>query len=425
MLKRLPQDQLEDESVNAVSSFLNANKWEFNRRIGEKSGIDGEIEIVRGIERTGRFLKCQIKAGTSYITSETETSLRIRVERRYLEHWGQMSAQVVLFLSPGHAQHFLESYKALSRAQSRTVNKCWRDFVISFDKEQEQLERDCLPLLEALDAGRFSYGDILIEPSRLELGWSNWFPVKDFPTLWQADANVGRRSLVMPHLSGEFAFVIQSDQMLTVSPLKSVDCELREFVRIESIEPVPHDHIPEQVFVELLNQTLLILAKAKNLRRHGERFYFSPEVLKTVETNQFSYLSLKGRQESRTKIYIQKIGTRTEYKHHAVRLSFIRHMIEWYLQIDPDWQFTYPFGRSPSRTEVGARLTSEKANTHNKDYLYLLHFWRKFLSTSDEMIAIPCSDSSDVRTINVSSLPLQFKFHFRLFRDYVGPKIAG
>ena len=421
MLKRLPQDQLEDESVNAVSSFLNANKWEFNRQIRDKSGIDGEIEIVRGIERTGRFLKCQIKAGTSYITSETETSLRIRVERRYLEHWGQMSAQVVLFFyHPDTRNIFWKAIKPYLALNPALLISAGETCVISFDKEQEQLERDCLPLLEALDAGRFSYGDILIEPSRLELGWSNWFPVKDFSTLWQADANVGRRSLVMPHLSGEFAFVIQSDQML-----KSVDCELREFVRIESIEPVPHDHIPEQVFVELLNQTLLILAKAKNLRRHGERFYFSPEVLKTVETNQFSYLSLKGRQESRTKIYIQKIGTRTEYKHHAVRLSFIRHMIEWYLQIDPDWQFTYPFGRSPSRTEVGARLTSEKANTHNKDYLYLLHFWRKFLSTSDEMIAIPCSDSSDVRTINVSSLPLQFKFHFRLFRDYVGPKIAG
>jgi len=91
MLKRLPQDQVEDESIAAVTKFFNANKWEFNRQSRDKTGIDGEIEIVHGIERTGRFLKCQVKAGKSYISPESETQLRIRLERKYLEHWQKMS----------------------------------------------------------------------------------------------------------------------------------------------------------------------------------------------------------------------------------------------------------------------------------------------------------------------------------------------
>jgi hypothetical protein len=132
---------------------------------------------------------------------------------------------------------------------------------------------------------------------------------------------------------------------------------------------------------------------------------------------------LKGRSEERTKIYIQRAADRrTEYKHHAVHLAFTKHNQEWYLQIEPDWYFTYPYGPRLTRRELGARITVEKAGTFNKEYLYLLHFWRQFLSDCSDTITLSCSSIDDGSRILVHSRPEEFVSSWRLFNDYVGPK---
>src|SRR5436305_530347 len=137
MLKRLPQDRLEDESVSAVANFFNSNGWEFNRQSRDKSGIDGEVEIIHGIERSGRLLKCQVKAGTSYITSESEESLRIRVERKYLDHWSQMSAPVLLlFYHPTTRLIFWKAIKEHLQFYPSLLKHSSETCVIVFDKEQ-------------------------------------------------------------------------------------------------------------------------------------------------------------------------------------------------------------------------------------------------------------------------------------------------
>ncbi len=167
--------------------------------------------------------------------------------------------------------------------------------------------------------------------------------------------------------------------MITLSNIRDTACELRKFVDTDKISPILRTDIPDPLFTELLNQTLLMFAKQRELLFHRDRFYFSSAVLKSQDTRTFSYTSLKGLPETRQKIYVRQIGKRTENQHHAVRLSFIQHLREWFLLIEPDWYFSYPFGKRPSRSEIGARITSEKAGTYNKDYLYLIHFWRQFL----------------------------------------------
>ena len=185
MLRRLPQDRLEEESIGAVTTFFNSNGWEFSRQARDKSGIDGEIEIIHGVERTRCVLKCQVKAGTSYISSETENQLRIRVEGKYLEHWAKVNFPVLRFFYHPTTRsifwkamqpHFA-SYPALLKGSSESP-------VVVFDKEKECLEAESLALLELVETGKFSYDSILMEPSRTELGWSNWFPIATFPTLW-------------------------------------------------------------------------------------------------------------------------------------------------------------------------------------------------------------------------------------------------
>lgn len=419
MLKRLPQNQLEDESINAVASFFNDNGWEFNRQTRDNSGIDAEIEIVHGVARTGHFLKAQVKAGHSYISSENESLLKIRLERKYLEHWARMTMPVVLFFyHPDTRAIFWKAIKEHLALYPSILNGAAESCVIPFDKEREQLETESLVSIEAVEAKRFSYENILMESGHSELGWSNWFLIRRFPALWSADVRLHSTSRIAANLNRQYTFAFQGEQLLTFSDIRKEDCELRNFVDTTSIRSAPQDGIPGPTIVELLNQTLTFVAQANDLIRRGDRFYFSPSVLKTPGNNTFSYIALKGEPTERTKIYMQK----SEYKHHSVRLSFLQHCGNWCLQLDPDWYFTYPYGKRPSKAEIGARITSEKANTHNKDYLYLLHFWRRFLSAGQSIIEIPCARPSDGTSLEVSALPLEFKFSFRLFNDYIGPK---
>jgi len=99
----------------------------------------------------------------------------------------------------------------------------------------------------------------------------------------------------------------------------------------------------------------------------------------------------------------------------------MQHLCKWFLLIEPDWYLSYPFGKRPSPREIGARVTSIKAGTYNKDYLYLIHCWRQFLSNNSNVITIPCSWPGDKTTLEIQSVPLEFEFHFRFFNDYVGP----
>jgi hypothetical protein len=137
-------------------------------------------------------------------------------------------------------------------------------------------------------------------------------------------------------------------------------------------------------------------------------------------TNRFPYTSLQGKPEERTLIYIQKEEGKLERKHHAVRLSFAQEEGRVYLQIEPDWQFTYPRRLSPA--ERAARLISEKAGMHNKDYLYLLHFWRRYLSQNSDRISFSVSSNPIFGNVEFSSDPVEFKLPFRMVNDYFGQK---
>lgn len=424
-LKRLPQDNLEDESIIAVESFFNRHNWQFTRQIRDKSGIDGEVEVVNGIVRSARFFKCQVKAGRSYISSESEEQIGIRVERKYIEHWVKGNFPVILFFyHPDTKSVFWKAVKEYVRSEPQLLTRSAASCTVRFDKERDLLSSDSLPTLAKVATGGFDYEQIVCEPNLRELVWSNWFPVRTFPdSAWVAPTMASSRLNIIPSLVEFYTFVVGQGTLVSLSDLRHPACELVKHCDMASAHSLPVSQIEECRFRELLNLTLTVLARTLGLSAHKGRFYFPPSVLKDPATNKFTYASLKGRPEERTKVYIQRgPGGRTEYKHHAVRLSFTRHELQWYLQIEPDWHFTYPYGPRMTPPELGARITMEKADTYNKDYLYLLHFWRQFLSGSSDTITLPCSTIQDGAKILVSSAPQEFVSSFRLYSDYVGAR---
>ena len=55
MLKKLPQENLEDESIAAVSTICRYHNWDFNVQIKDKSGIDAESKLCMAWLEQGCF----------------------------------------------------------------------------------------------------------------------------------------------------------------------------------------------------------------------------------------------------------------------------------------------------------------------------------------------------------------------------------
>ncbi len=423
-LKRLPQDRLEGESFSFLESFFNEQNWEFARQTRDKSGIDAELEVVSGVKRSGKFLKCQIKAGRSYVSSESEEEIRIRVQRKYLEHWRDGNFSVLLFFyDPTSKRAWWKAIKEYLKAEPGTLRGVSKDCIVRLRKEEDLLVPESLASLRLVADRRFDYTKIACESSQTEVMWSNWFEVKSFPrAVWCAPTIYMTRGAIAPSLKELFAFTVNGEVLFSLFDLSSSDCELGNYCRSAEARPIPIEQVEKNVFRELLNGAIDVFGRLKGLVGPRTRLYFPPDVLKDQASNIYAYVSLKGRQETRTKIYIQRRDGITEYRHHAVGLSFVEHEGRWYLQIDPEWYFTYPYLRQISRSELGARITSEKADTQNKDFLYLLHFWRQYLSSGSESIVVPSSSVGGAAPIVVDSTPVAFVANFRLFNDYFGER---
>lgn len=421
MLKKLPQEQLEDESIAAVSTIFRALNWDFNLQAKDKSGIDGEIEVVNGIVRTGLFLKCQLKAGTSYISSENEEALRIRVESKYLQHWHQSNVQIVLlFYHPVEKMVFWKDIRDHLRVHPNLLMGTQETKIIEFHKKLDLLTSEALPVLEQVARGEFHYGFISLQENVSELAFSNRFPALPFPGVWVAPTPFDRRLDVTERIQLQYAFTIRAGQLYSLVDVRKPQCELGRFCDKTKAVPRLSPDVPEGVLTEMLNLCRDMTLYARGLESRRDKFFFPLSLLKHPSTNKFAYTSLQGKPEERTLIYIQKEDDKLERKHHAVRLSFDYEDGKVFLQIDPDWHFTFPEKMTP--LERKSRLISEKAGLHNKEILYLLHFWRQYLSQNTDRIPLSVSSNPLFGNIEFSSSPLEYVLPFRLVNDYFGPK---
>jgi hypothetical protein len=176
MLKKLPQENLEDESIAAVSTICRYHNWDFNVQIKDKSGIDAEIEVVHGLARTGLFLKCQLKAGKSYISSETDEVLRVRIEAKYLVHWYNSNVQIaLLYYEPITQNTFWKDIRDYIRIHPNLITGTQENRIIEFHKKIDLLNSDTLPVLEQVARGEFHYGFIKLAEDTTEISFSNRF----------------------------------------------------------------------------------------------------------------------------------------------------------------------------------------------------------------------------------------------------------
>lgn len=210
MLKKLPQEQLEDESIAAVSTICRAHNWDFALQAKDKSGIDAEIGIVHGVSRTGLFLKCQLKAGRSYISSETDEVLRVRIESKYLRHWHQSNVQIALFFyEPLTQSVFWKDIRDHLRIHPGLLTGTQETRIVEFHKKLDLLTSETLPVLEQVALGEFHYGFINLDENVTELAFSNRFPALPLPSVWVTPTSVAQRKEITDRLQQQYAFTVK------------------------------------------------------------------------------------------------------------------------------------------------------------------------------------------------------------------------
>lgn len=427
-LKRPQTQKLQIESIVAITAIVNEMNCEFRRLEPDNAGIDGEIDLVKDGVFEGKSLKVQIKAGKSYITSEKQDAVRVWVEKDYVEFWAKMNVPVlILFYHPETKAIYWKSVQDYLKLDSNLLKKKSSHVVFPFDKARDLFTSDVLVSLRQVAEGAFKYDKIIYTEDSKELVLSNWFPVLSLPqTIYTAPTIYPTHKDIAYQLKGYYTFIVKDQKIYSFSDLTHPDCELRDYCddSPDVLEVQEAHEINNIYYAELLNRLFTVYALRNGLQIAGERFTFPLTVLDSDETTRFEYKPLtKEKETSRFKIYISKTGKVIEYKQMAVRLSWNQLGSRWFLQIEPDWYFTFQGGIPKTRREIGIRITKEKAGMFNEHYLYLLHSWKQFLSDSSETIIFPCDDLPDSQVAVISTENESFTSNFMLFNDYFGPKI--
>jgi hypothetical protein len=427
-LKRPPSQKLQVESILAIKTIVNEMNCEYRTFDPDNAGIDGEIDLVKGGNFEGRPLKAQVKAGTSYISSERQDLVRVKVEKKYAEYWASMEIPVILlFYHPDTKAVYWKSVQDYLRLDPNILRKKSNNVIFPFDKARDLFTVDSLESLRHVAERKFKYDKIIYAEDSQEIVLSNWFPVLSLPdTIYTAPTIYRTVKDITDQIDDYYTFIVKEERIYTFSDLRNPNCKLRDYCDYsDDVLEIKQSHEIENIYyAELLNRLLATYACLNDMKIAGERFTFYLKVIDNEATARFSLKPLiKDDETSRLKIYISKTGNVIEYKHMAVRLSFLQSSSKWLLQIEPDWYFTFHGGTPKTRREIGARITKEKAGTFNKQYLYLLHAWKQYLSNSSGSIVFPSDRLPGSQTATVSTKNESFISNFTLFNDYIGPNV--
>jgi hypothetical protein len=430
MLKRLPQDQLETESKLMLAASINQHNWKLVEFSDDKFGIDGDVQIIKGYQYTGKSFRFQLKAGKSYISSESEEIVKLKIERKYVLHWMKMPEPVVVFYyHPSKTLYWKVVQPYFSKFPGE-LKKETGNVLVVMDKQHDVLDDLAFSDLELVADRNFTYRKVIYSDESHEQMLTNRFVVLELPQICcVAPTEYSDRRQITPFLEHFFAFTVKQSSndgsrhsLWTFSDLSDGSNVLQRYCRHEEMESWKTRDMPPTLFKELLNNLIYINCLQRDLLSDKRRYYFNPKVLKTQESNTFNYPSLKGRSTDRTKIYVQKTGGRLEYKYHAVRLQLIQDCGNWYLEMEPDWYFTFPYDKQATRQDIGRRITKEKASTLNGEYRYLVHFWKQYLSNNGVSIVFPCDNLTGKQRLVVSAQYQTLISDYLLFNDYDGPR---
>jgi hypothetical protein len=335
-------------------------------------GIDGYIQLrdPKTHVMLGAHLAAQVKAYARF-TAETATSFEFLCEQDHIDYWMRSNLPVVLIcVHPDTDEAWFvcvtEYFAAPERRASRRV---------VFDKSSTRFDAGVADSLKELalppDAGVPRHG--LTGPETL---LTNLLPVTGFGEfLWCAKTDchtTEQANTLYSQTEGPRA----SDYLLRDELLYSLrdprTCELQSLCDAMSVKADPvgiwagSDSLDlQRRFADLLRRTLLQQLKPR-LRWQHERalFYFAaPLPLHSV-----SMVGPSGHKRDvvRVKWFTGRDGKRraSYVRHQAFRPRFVRVEGQWYLQIEPDWYFSWNGSLEDRRANERLRFYKGKERNH-------------------------------------------------------------
>ncbi len=374
-------------------------------------GIDGEIEVVipkqnvKGFETTGGIIKVQSKSGSSYVTSDSDTSFSTPVDKSDLDYWYHSNFPVIFIVyHPKDDKLYWKDVKSYVRS---TPNVWQPPFKVTFNKATDEFSGAAFGTVR--DLANVSPPRVSFQQK--ERLFTNLLLIKRLPGLiTTAVAKVTDYRAIREQARGFIPpFCIIEDRLYTLSDLRHEGCSLREFCDLTRInDDLPANWIKDSQrrrdYVFLLNQLLGIHLRRCGLRYnpHFERNYF-PRLDDTHMVFKQDWFNVRTSRSAPARIVAKyyTYGIDRFWRHLAVNLSFRHIGSSWFLQVIPKYFYTVD-GEIPfDRDKIGPYTTKLKARERNIHVLNHLLFWADVLSMRNPAIEIKL----DYRTVMVIEKP--------------------
>ena len=349
------------------------------------AGIDGYIELrdARNRSMLGAHLGAQVKARRQF-TAETDESFEFLCEQEHIDYW--MRSNIPVLLICVHPETDEAWFVCVTEYFLNPSIRAGRR--VFFDKRTMRFDASIVDRLRELalptDAGVPRRG--LTGPETLLTNLLPLVEVSD--TLWSAPTECQTSE----QANARYALADgprASDYLLRENQLYSLRdpgvCELARLCEASRANSQPStvwsasgDRDLEWRFADLLRRTLLQQLKPR-IRWQPDRalFYFAPP----FPLHSLKLVGPTGRRRAvvDVKWFTGRDGKRrvSHVRHQAFSPRFVRLEGQWYLQIEPDWYFSWNGTLEDRRADE--RLRFWKARERNNAVSGHLRLWEQIL----------------------------------------------
>jgi hypothetical protein len=421
-MRRPSTKKTEELGVLAVQHIINNMNYQLISYSPDISGFDGEIQLTDAAgELTPQLLKCQIKSGPSYIANQTEGYLTIRIPARYVEMWRRVMQPVLLFYYDVASETvYWLSVKEYLTANATATSSSRNTILFTYDKVRDVFTEDCRGQLWGAGEGRTLHDrPPELKPDESEPLYTNWFAVESFPQDVYFSPTASRvKENIARDVTDRHALVLKEGRLFSFVDPRD-DEQLVRLVGRGQISRIRFSDVERLYKAELLNAAIHADAVFRGLRRlrsDEPKYGFPLEVLRGP-THDFAYQTLSGHHTQRKLVYVSRArGERhTEYRRHALSMSFTEMPSGWFLELDPYMDYAYL--PKKGRRETGAAITAGIQSTFNYQYLLLLRFWQQFLSGGTDRIRIRTEGNVNSPAIVLNARMATLEAQFSLTKD--------
>ena len=380
-------------------------------------GVDGEIELTEKnsegkIEATGKILKVQVKATSSYnsyMKDETETTFEFYARQDDLDYWKKHNLDLVLIIYDEKTDKLYAQRINVNQYKLQTNKK--KTYPIIFDKTKNEIvkgDNDFLSKFALLPKARLSYD------SQESLS-TNIFKLRDLPKeLFVFPSTFSDPTIVYNSLErSEYPiFVLYSKCVFTFS-------DLQKFPKFKELVDYPKRQVMQFIHMEndinIRNHYTELLKRYLKDYFYHKRIYFNKEYLRfyfgKIDDQDFRkehHITRKREQEGeRTVVSKHTYGKDTFFKHWAFEIDFI-YKAGLFLIINPKYLFTMDGKQTlePQKiTRYTNALTKREYNSHVLDFI---HFYYYLFSNGNPLIEIKNLDGISFSLTKYLQFPATF-----------------